>query len=283
MQYFFMNNVKKSIFNEINEDSREIIDILLLISKKKYFESLKKCRYPELYKFLLNKRLIKNPFKYCIVHSDDSLFIYTFEKGYDLPKDIYDHIIRNDKLSLIQYLVSKGINCKLSSKTTTLAARIGDLDNLKYLVDLNCPIDENTFHGAVKSGNLECVKYLHEKNCSWDKEVTNIAVKYNNLEILKYLIQNNAPFDSKELFYSGVKNDISDLMLLNYNKGFGVNMIDLHNAFETKNLDCLFYLYDLNLDNCPISIDIWLRIKRNEELPEWIASLLFQQESKISI
>ena len=59
--------------------------------------------------------------------------------------------------------------------------------------------DDKTTSFAAKNGNLECLKYSHENGCYWNKLTTYYAAKNGHLDCLKYAHENGCPWNEERL------------------------------------------------------------------------------------
>jgi len=87
---------------------------------------------------------------------------------------------------------------KAQKSFISYAARIGDLDSLRYLhEEIEC--EWNTRQAcimAAQSGSLECLVYLHENGCEWSVYACEAAARTGNLECLRYLHENGCEWNS---------------------------------------------------------------------------------------
>jgi len=88
--------------------------------------------------------------------------------------------------------------CDWNWMTSGVAARLGNLEMLKYCVENGCEVHTGTCATAARYGNLECLKYLHEKNVKWDNRVVELARENNHVECLNYAVANNCPQTEEE-------------------------------------------------------------------------------------
>jgi hypothetical protein len=95
-------------------------------------------------------------------------------------------------LALLRW-VREEKECAWDWKTSGAAARIGNLEMLKYCVENGCEVHRGTCANAAEYGNLECLKYLREKNVKWDDRVCKRAHENNHIDCLAYAIKNKAP------------------------------------------------------------------------------------------
>jgi hypothetical protein len=74
--------------------------------------------------------------------------------------------------------------------TARCAARAGNLDALKYLLNEHCPIDQWAAHAAAEEGRLETLRWLHERGCPYHKEDIGLwAALGGSLAVLHYLAE----------------------------------------------------------------------------------------------
>ena len=74
------------------------------------------------------------------------------------------------------------------------AAKIGNLEILKYLHEQGYPWNRLTCTVAAGYGHLNCLTYLHENNCPWDYRTCHWAALKGHLDCLIYAIENGCPF-----------------------------------------------------------------------------------------
>jgi len=94
--------------------------------------------------------------------------------------------------ALLQW-VREEKSCAWDYGTSGTAARLGNLEMLKYCVENGCEVHEGVCAEAAQYGNLECLKYLREKNVKWDHRTVQDARENNHVECLNYALANNCP------------------------------------------------------------------------------------------
>ena len=101
-------------------------------------------------------------------------------------------VAETNDLALLRWV--RGVKeCAWNWRTSGAAARIGNLEMLKYCVENGCKVHNGTCATAAKYGNLDCLKYLHEKNVKWDHQTVQLARENNHVECLNYALANNCP------------------------------------------------------------------------------------------
>jgi archaellum component FlaC len=95
-------------------------------------------------------------------------------------------------LALLRW-VREEKECAWDYLTSGMAARLGNLEMLKYCVENGCKVHDGTCALAAKFGNLECLKYLREKNVKWSHRTVQLARENNHVECLNYALANNCP------------------------------------------------------------------------------------------
>lgn len=240
IDYFITHKIKKSIFSGFQGLERIITDSLILVSEKKYFDAYQKSKSNNLYKNLLNKNLIKNPFGFCLSIKNNDLFIYTHKKGHEIPDNIKSIIVADENVELLEYMLSNSINISYDPKIATLAVRN---NNIKLLKSLHA--QGNIFNGdicteAVKYSNLECLQFLHSIGYELTEKTINAAIESNKLDCLTYIHENIFHPFRIDLCYVAVRNETIDNAIERLRKGEFVNLTG--GMFNNNNLKCLRFL-----------------------------------------
>ena len=74
-----------------------------------------------------------------------------------------------------------------------VAARLGNLEMVKYCVENDCPMDEYACAYAASEGHLAILKYLREHGCPWDSDTLLVARRDDQIECLNYAIEQRCP------------------------------------------------------------------------------------------
>jgi hypothetical protein len=109
-------------------------------------------------------------------------------------------VAETNDLKLLRWFREKK-ECAWDWKTSGVAARLGNLDMLKYCCENGCDVHQGTCATAAKFGHLACLEYLRSKNCPWDEQVCDQAHENSHMDILTYAVKNKAPgFEAYERF-----------------------------------------------------------------------------------
>ena len=76
------------------------------------------------------------------------------------------------------------------------AARNGDLEALKALLEDDYPWDDDTCAYAARGGHLEILKWARENGCPWNGSTCAFAAKGGHLETLKWARENGCPWSA---------------------------------------------------------------------------------------
>lgn len=112
--------------------------------------------------------------------------------------------IHGDKLDTLKYLVKEGYQLKFYNMIH--AAVSGNVDFIKYLLEINCPraikdrkVDGASCEAASRRGFLDELKFMHENGFSWDHHTCDGAAFEGKLNTLQYAVENGCPYDKTEL------------------------------------------------------------------------------------
>ena len=184
---------------------------------------------------------------------------WAFENGCPLSDSIIIFAISSNNLELIKWL--RSIGGQWDEETTEMAASMGYIDILYYLIQNNCPY-ENLDFTAIENNQLDCLKWIHENvepcdsNCYYYSKNPNIlnwlksqnipfsnnivyyAVENGNLKGFKWFCENGFVFNSTITTLAGKYNklDILEYALVN---GCPVEQKLLNYAYETNNLNII--------------------------------------------
>lgn len=119
------------------------------------------------------------------------------------------HLYNNDAIRTScekkHFKVAKFIHEKFLGKLYTLPKPNSKKTKRKYLMYIgyvhstNPPTDINLCLGAAKVGDIECLKYAHANGCEWNERVCFIAVDNNKLKCLKYAHKNGCPWNIHDI------------------------------------------------------------------------------------
>ena len=99
---------------------------------------------------------------------------------------------RNGDLEELKALRADG--CPWNELTCLYAAKGGHLEILKWARENGCPWDEHTCECAARGGHLEVLRWARENGCAWDQETCAYAARGGHLDILKWARENGCPW-----------------------------------------------------------------------------------------
>jgi len=118
---------------------------------------------------------------------------YTIDREYTKTQEEFCRSVAfTNDLALLRW-VREEKSCAWNCLTSGMAAKIGNLEMLKYCVENGCEVHRGTCADAAKFGNLECLKYLRSKNVKWDRRVCERAHENNHVDVLTYAIEQKCP------------------------------------------------------------------------------------------
>jgi len=147
--------------------------------------------------------------------------------------------------------------CDWGLKTCTYAAFHGQLECLKYLYENGCPWDKSSLYCCVLNGHLDCVKFFLETeeegygkdiNWGWGTNLCYYAAYNGHLNVLKYLRVKGYQWDEKALISSSLYGRLDILKYAN-DTGFNIPLKQclLVSKIRKKvhNIDCVKYIESL--------------------------------------
>lgn len=122
-------------------------------------------------------------------------------------------VVQTNKLSLLKY-IREVKKCEWDEETIKMAARIGNLEILKYCFENECPCGEEVDYGqmlfdlAAIGGHVDCLRFLFEElelpeEAETEERVAEHAAEYGYPNVLKYLVE------ERELSDSGIEECVS--------------------------------------------------------------------------
>ncbi|GFH53320.1 hypothetical protein CTEN210_09796 [Chaetoceros tenuissimus] len=157
--------------------------------------------------------------------------------------DLINVATESDGLELIQYFRSQQLSW--GEQTFRIAARIGNIALLEYLLENGCshddplicsnaieinnhekasevlkwlhehniPWNEKTCATAAGKGNLIALKYARLNGCPWNAECLEKAVNSCNLEVVEFCLQNGCPIGNRDICSIAIRDKDHDRAL----------------------------------------------------------------------
>jgi hypothetical protein len=110
------------------------------------------------------------------------------EKGYILPDNACVVATAANQLQMLGYLHQKE-GCKCSLEASLMAARSGNLDCLKYLLEAGF-VGLEVCVMAAANGNLECLRWAHTHGCELSISMVLPAVENDHYDCFVYCYEN---------------------------------------------------------------------------------------------
>ena len=115
-------------------------------------------------------------------------------------------VVQTNKLELLKY-IREVKKCGWDEETIKMAARIGNLEILKYCFENECPCGEEVEYGqmlfelAAIGGHVDCLRVLFEEldppeESGTEERVAEHAAEYGYPDVLKYLVEERELSDS---------------------------------------------------------------------------------------
>jgi hypothetical protein len=110
------------------------------------------------------------------------------EEGYILPDNACVVATAANQLQMLRYLHQKE-GCKCSLEASLMAARSGNLDCLKYLLEAGF-VGLEVCVMAAANGNLECLRWAHTHGCELSTSMMLPAVENDHYDCFVYCYEN---------------------------------------------------------------------------------------------
>ena len=103
-----------------------------------------------------------------------------------------EEAVRRGDLNGLQLLLERAP--RVRRDVCAEAAKVGNLDVLKWARENDCPWDETTCAHAALRGHLEILKWARENDCPWNGSTCSTAAYKGRLEVLKWARENGCPW-----------------------------------------------------------------------------------------
>jgi len=195
-----------------------------------------------------------NVFQLAIKYNNNDIikYVYKIIKPDLNGTEYYSESIYNENFYIFNWLFKKGFT--LDETAFDAAAKIGNLELLKFLNNKGCPWSNNTFNCSIYSGNLKCVQYLDNDNFPWNSTAYNASCETSNFEILKYLVSTSyndlsRPWFNSSIFKSAARSGNVKILKFLKNKGCPWDIDATSEAFTYGNNKALEWLIS---NGCPV-------------------------------
>lgn len=173
-------------------------------------------------------------------------FNYLFKK---YCKGNCNESVREDSLYYLRWSYESG--APVTTQTTLLAAQLGHLKCLKYLLSINCPWTRIACRQAARYGHLNCLIALNEDDFKWDETTPEYAAENGHLHCLKYAIEEGCPYDENVCAYAAAGGQLECLKYA-HERRLPWTDTTMKYALDNDHFDCFKYGYE---NNCPLSAE----------------------------
>ena len=191
-----------------------------------------------------------------VVHTVEAM-IYVMSIGHFLTEGCMSSAARVDDIDMVRFLIAN--NCPMDSDALERAIGNDNIDIARVLIANNCPMDSDVLERAIGNGNIEMVQMLHDAHCPSSTDMCYIAAFQDNLEILKFLHEHNYPWDTSVCHIAAV-NDNLEILQYAFEQGLAWTQVTMKRAHEHKSTKCLQYLIEHGCP-CPKNLEIELGIR----------------------
>jgi hypothetical protein len=172
------------------------------------------CLPPDFKRFELRKRLNSldvRLFRYSLHLSPDlgpmlteSEMTYALSYGVEFIKRLWSIINKKDIINLAAKIGNLEVikfareqRCNWGPETCRLAAQGGHLEVLKWIKEYGCTWYSDTCAYAALGAHLEVLKWARYNGCDWDSDTCSFAAEGGHLEVLKWVKENACDWDSR--------------------------------------------------------------------------------------
>jgi ankyrin repeat protein len=125
----------------------------------------------------------------------------------------------------------------------TMAARLGELDIMKYLVDHGALISEKVSSAATEEGHLHCLQFIYEMGGPWCEHAVTVAATYGHVHCLRYLLNHGCVVTNQTCLKAAQYGHFECLKCA-FEHGAWISNQLLKYAAEGGSLDCLRYAHE---------------------------------------
>lgn len=157
---------------------------------------------------------------------------------------------RGGQVDCLRLLVDSGYSVSVCAYIA--AARNARVDCLRYLCEARVSkawlSSTRVCEAAASKGNLDCLRYAHENGCRWGRRTVSAAAYGGHLDCLAYAIENGCPYDAYAVEAAARSGKLRSLQYL-YSVGAPVHGRALRAAVTADKVVAVQFLLD---NGCPI-------------------------------
>lgn len=198
-----------------------------------------------------NRALIK-----ALKHKQYETIKFLIEKKYYLSSNLADIIVHD--LSSINMFPK----VEWTASCCSTAAKLGNLEALKFLRLNKCPWDESTTSMAAYSGNLEVLKWARSMGCRWNVGTCINAAIRGNLKILQWARSKGCSWDENVCSQAALYGH-DHIIKWAHSEGCPWNELTCDYAAKNKYFELLQWLI---IQGCPFTCDIGVYLAKEGNL-----------------
>ncbi len=180
---------------------------------------------------------------------------YCFSRGLPLSGTLYLYALKSKNINFLKFLFDMDKKRVVESNNTKdcrlccEAVNNGNLDYLKYLIELGCMYrNERVFTHALLGGKIDCIKFLYENKCPYDKNnCLEYVARKGNLDCLMFLCEIGCK-TSSNIFSEAAKSGNVECLKYLHHINVPTSYKTFNSAAEYDHYDCLVYLNEIKCE-----------------------------------
>lgn len=198
-----------------------------------------------------------------------NMFKWAYNEGCPFTVDVCDTACFLGKYDIIQWLYQYEFNKILNPKLWIYATEHKNFGILKWLHSVNCPKKESQYNPtivAARINDLDLLKWLYGIDFKCDSLTFSEAAKYGNIEILEWLHDIKCDMNAIACWYASINKNYNVVKWLR-KIGCTWDKFTCLAAMENNDLEFLIWAVE---NGCPCSLTDCLRFaKHNQEIINW--------------
>ena len=162
------------------------------------------------------------------------------KKMLDITNNTVICAARGGNIQVMKYLLEKG--AKLDAKSLQTAIDNGQLEMAKWMLENGCSLENISIKTAAGKGYLKIVKWALENRCKYEANAALSAVNSGQLRVVEYLHTNGFELHEKCFIVALEIGHLNIVQYLSKTMKFPENAFDL--AVKSGDLDVVKWLYE---------------------------------------
>lgn len=217
----------------------------------------------------------KNTLSEAIRYNKLTVVFWCLENGLSY-ENAYFTAIWCDRLDILTYLCDNYPRPKESYTFCSEAAKCGNLNIFKWLVNSGYLVHIDTYINATKYNNLPILKYIASnlrlgRGINWKEAVINTAIEHNHINIFTWAVKRSPGIVLKiEIIRILIKRgDLETLRWIDRNTTFIANNFMCKYSIDYKKYEIFKYLIS---KGCKVTRDIYIKLINDQRLDilQWL-------------